>query len=77
MLLGIFSPHAASVVILRNGSDMRWRSMRRWKGCDAGKRGYAWKRRELCRDRWKDGRIGGRLRCYFIYTPVFTVSLVS
>jgi len=76
MLLGIFSPRADSVVILRNGSDMRWRSMRRWKGCDAGKRGYAWGGRELCRDRWKDGRIGGLLRCCFIY-PVFTVSLVS
>ena len=77
MLLGIFSLHTASSVVLTKASEMRFGSMLRRKGCDAGKRGHVWKRTEPCRDQWKDGRIGGWLRCCFIYTAVFTVSLVS
>ena len=37
-----------------------------------GERGHTSKRREMCRDRWKDGMGGGLY--WFIYTPTFTVS---
>ena len=41
-----------------------------------GKEEHVWKRMDLC-DRPKDGRKEGRIRCCFIYTPVFTANQFS